>query len=59
MCLIIVCTVGPRPHSQVIPPWSHGTVWSRSQRAAGRVQPGAVQVAVRARIRWVSLRVGW
>ena len=27
-------------HSQVRPPLSHAVVWSRSQRAAGRPQPG-------------------
>jgi len=41
------------------PPWSQGTVWSKSQRAAGRRQPGAVHVALRARIRWASLRLRW
>ena len=50
---------GARPHSHVIPPWSQGSVWSRSQRAAGWPQPGAVQVPLRARIRWASVRLGW
>ena len=43
-------------HSQVSSPWSQAWVWSRSQRTAGRRQPGAVHVALRARIRWASLR---
>src|SRR5271170_7074875 len=32
-----------------MPPWSQGTVWSRSQRTAGRPHPGAVHRALRAR----------
>jgi hypothetical protein len=27
-------------HSHVAPPWARGMVWSKSQRAAGRAQPG-------------------
>jgi hypothetical protein len=55
-CYVTHC--GARPHSQVMPPWSQGTVWSRSQRAAGRPQPGAVHVALRARTKCWSLRLG-
>ena len=43
-------------HSQVAPPSSQGRVWSRSQRAAGRVQPGAVHRPLRARIRCSDTR---
>ena len=34
-------------------------VWSRSHRAAGRLEPGAVHVAFRTWIRCCRLRLGW
>lgn len=49
---------GARPHSHVSPPWCQAMVWSRSQRAAGRPQPGAVHRALRTLTRCWSLRLG-
>jgi hypothetical protein len=40
---------GARLHSHVAPPSSQGRVWSRSQRTAGRVQPGAAHRPLRVR----------
>ncbi len=39
-------------------PGPRRSVWSRSQRAAGRPQPGAVHRALRARTRWTGFAAG-
>jgi hypothetical protein len=43
-------------HSQEGPS-GHGTVWSASASAAGRLQQGAVQVVLRALMRCLTLRL--
>jgi hypothetical protein len=48
---------GERSHSSVFPA-GYGIVWSNSLWMAWALQPGAGQVVVRARTRWLSLRLG-
>ncbi len=45
---------GARLHSQVLPPWSNGTVWCWSHCRAGRLHPRNTQVVLRIWIRYRS-----